>query len=831
MQSQDDSKIKVPRTQSHKTKPQAVQNLHNYSLRRKQELPNTENHETTDAANLAKVDQQTIAKAPLLNNSATEQSLLNSTNNFDMSNQQSPSQQTPSTSPAKSPISFSTYLSPDKDDRPTKVDSQLDKAIRDVFSSTLIAAMTNRDSVLRERLYNTRRRTEMQDRKQTNPHTHWKQLSVNDGCILLDNRLTIPNAMKESVLHATYPGAWGMTELANRLWWPFINRDLINKSKTCRPCTEFGKNLKSIIPKTKWSPLKLCVEPNEEIQIDFGRPIIDGQGKEVYFLACIDRFSKFPTLKLYNNANATNIEHFLTKYIGIQGVPRYIRMDQARCQTGNVMKEFCNKNNIKIIFAPANDHRSIGLVERLIQTVKRRLGCIKLDANQRPFNIKQSLRQIAQELRICRKKATNISPFEAHFGRPVNTPITNITSHADSRNLKWPNIKSDYLDDNIMGNDELISDDRWMQETLDSDEEVKASKQRMLSTALNDKGEIPRTFRMSAHTPLQPLAENSKELKFARKTLATTRSKKQLKGLYEAIPEGAALIKTSSTTMTTKYPGQDDTVLHKSEVARFGTPSQPKIPLIQFAARKTDINHHGKIQRHMNAHKKVQSAKLKGEKSIRKRSNDSPTNPNLAILQRVNRTKVPPKRKFIQSPRKGTTGAKNQKTATPPDSPFEDEDLELEPTRQRTRSNNEDSDYNPQEDPSIQAIATHKNPGRSNRATKKPVKYGHSETLTTDEDTEDSENSPPRKRFTGIANYQATTKELDDDQQPQARQAEGQDESQAQNEEEPQATTLPLPQEDYDDITTPLQAPTQQSLKTSTVDEDNEERELDPYEF
>ena len=63
-----------------------------------------------------------------------------------------------------------------------------------------------------------------------------------------------------------------------------------------------------------------------------------------------------------------------------------------------------------------------------------------------------------------------------------------------------------------MGNDELISDERWIQETLDSDEEVKASKQRMLSKALNDKSEIPRTFRMSTHSPLQPLAENSKEL-------------------------------------------------------------------------------------------------------------------------------------------------------------------------------------------------------------------------------------------------------------------------------------------------------------------------------
>ena len=240
------------------------------------------------------------------------------------------------------------------------------------------------------------------------------------------------------------------------------------------------QNLNSKIPKTIWSPIKPCVQPNKEIQIDFGGPILDGQGREVYFIACIDRFSKFPTLQLYNNANATNIEHFLTKNIAIQGVPRSIRMDQARCQTGNVIKEFCNRNNIKKIFAPANDHRSIGLVERLIQTVKRRLGCIKLDTNQRPFNIKQSLREIAQELRICRKKATNISPFEAHFGRPANTLITNLTSSADSRNLKWLNIRSDYLDDNITGNDKLISDERWIQEKLDSDEEVKASKQRML---------------------------------------------------------------------------------------------------------------------------------------------------------------------------------------------------------------------------------------------------------------------------------------------------------------------------------------------------------------
>ena len=48
-----------------------------------------------------------------------------------------------------------------------------------------------------------------------------------------------------------------------------------------------------------------------------------------------------------------------------------------------------------------------------------------------------------------------------------------------------------------MGDDELISDERWVQEALDSDEEVKQSKQRMLSAAMNDKGEVPGTLRMT----------------------------------------------------------------------------------------------------------------------------------------------------------------------------------------------------------------------------------------------------------------------------------------------------------------------------------------------
>ena len=62
------------------------------------------------------------------------------------------------------------------------------------------------------------------------------------------------------------------------------------------------------IPFNKWPPLKLCKVQNEEIQIDFSEPIYKEKNQEVYFLSCIDRFSKFPTAEVFDRAQ--NILNF-----------------------------------------------------------------------------------------------------------------------------------------------------------------------------------------------------------------------------------------------------------------------------------------------------------------------------------------------------------------------------------------------------------------------------------------------------------------------------------------------------------------------------------------
>ena len=90
--------------------------------------------------------------------------------------------------------------------------------------------------------------------------------------------------------------------------------------------------------------------------------ITNKKDQDKHFLACIDRFSNYPTVEVFDKANGPNVTKFLDEYIQIHDDPRNIRLDQARCLIGNKVKTFCKQHNINIITAPANDHRAIGLV-------------------------------------------------------------------------------------------------------------------------------------------------------------------------------------------------------------------------------------------------------------------------------------------------------------------------------------------------------------------------------------------------------------------------------------------------------------------------------------
>ena len=125
----------------------------------------------------------------------------------------------------------------------------------------------------------------------------------------------------------------------------------------------------------------------------------------------------------------------------------------------------------------------------------------------------------------------------------------------------------------------------------------------------------------------------------------------------------------------------------------------------------------------MNVHQREQMTKLKGGRTIRKRQQDSATNPNLANLAKVHRRKVPSKRKYVQSPKKG--GAKKtHKEQSKSYQEEEDKDDTIPAHEATAQANLKDADYEPQEVVDIHEITQGKKPRRSSRPTKKLTKYG-----------------------------------------------------------------------------------------------------------
>ena len=49
--------------------------------------------------------------------------------------------------------------------------------------------------------------------------------------------------------------------------------------------------------------------PNQETQIYFAGTINNEKEHEIYILTCFDRFSKYPSAEIFDNANASNVKN------------------------------------------------------------------------------------------------------------------------------------------------------------------------------------------------------------------------------------------------------------------------------------------------------------------------------------------------------------------------------------------------------------------------------------------------------------------------------------------------------------------------------------------
>ena len=162
-------------------------------------------------------------------------------------------------------------------------------------------------------------------------------------------------------------------------------------------------------------------------------PLPGELNRDAYILVAKDKWSKFSTAKIVTNTTADIAIKFMQRYFSKNGVPRKIRCDQAQTFRAKNFPLFCHTNNIKLMFAPVDDHRAIGVVQRMIQTLKRRLAFMRIDKTNTPYKLTTD--EIIKTLRITPHGVRNISPFEAHMERTPNTPLSNVATSSSPNNL------------------------------------------------------------------------------------------------------------------------------------------------------------------------------------------------------------------------------------------------------------------------------------------------------------------------------------------------------------------------------------------------------------
>ena len=98
------------------------------------------------------------------------------------------------------------------------------------------------------------------------------------------------------------------------------------------------------------------------------------------------------------------------------------------------------------MFAPVDDHRATGVVEKMIQFLKRRLAVMRIDKTNTPYKLASNVAESIKTLRITPHSVTTISPLEAHMGRKPNTPLSNVATSSSPDNLNWESAKHASLD-------------------------------------------------------------------------------------------------------------------------------------------------------------------------------------------------------------------------------------------------------------------------------------------------------------------------------------------------------------------------------------------------
>lgn len=258
-------------------------------------------------------------------------------------------------------------------------------------------------------------------------HSRRDSLSVVNGCIMMEDRVVVPEVLSQRILRQIHRGHQGMERMKSIarsiVFWPNIDADIQQLVRQCGICAMAAKSPAHHQPQ----PWPRADGPWKRIHLDYAGPL-DG----LYYLVAVDSFSKWPEIFATRSTTSAATIRFLFEMFARFGIPETIITDNGSQFCSGEFKEMCDKLGIIHIRTAPYHPQSNGQAERFVDTLKRSLKKL-VEGEGMPSA--EALQTFLQVYRSTPSAVLNgKSPAEEMLGRPMRTTLDLLRppSHRDS---------------------------------------------------------------------------------------------------------------------------------------------------------------------------------------------------------------------------------------------------------------------------------------------------------------------------------------------------------------------------------------------------------------
>ena len=247
-----------------------------------------------------------------------------------------------------------------------------------------------------------------------------QSLSVDNGLVLLGQRLIVPKAMRKEVLCRLHASHQGMEKTLRRarqaVYWPGITADIKSTVEACHECQFF-------LPSQGKEPLERDPQPTRKFQ-EMAADFFEIEGK--HHLVVVDRYSGYPFVHSFSRPpTAESTITTLHEIFATTGYPQRLFSDGGLQFTAEKTQTFLKKHGIDMRLSTPGYAQSNGLAESSVKAVKHLLQKCK----GKPSDFNDGLLELRNSPRLGGK-----SPNELILGHPARSRVP---AHERSFQKAW----------------------------------------------------------------------------------------------------------------------------------------------------------------------------------------------------------------------------------------------------------------------------------------------------------------------------------------------------------------------------------------------------------